>query len=713
MISRYSKFLTFSALLLITTGCRNKTDDYPYHSWSHYNGDKMGSKYSALDQINKQNVKDLAVNWKFVTGDLKDSRRSVIECNPLIVQDRIYLTSPNVSVIALNARNGSEIWRYDPDPGTTIRGTNRGLAYWEENDSSRIFFAKGIFLYCLDASDGRLISSFGVDGKVNLKEGLNRDEDNRGKSTTPGVIFNNLYVLGSTVGEGPGPAAPGYIRAFNVRTGAIEWTFHTIPLPGEPGYETWPAEAWEKAGGANSWGGITMDEARGVIYCGTGSAAYDHWGGDRIGKNLYANCVLALDAATGEKIWHYQVVHHDIWDYDIPCAPNLVQVKKDGKLVDAIAQPTKMGHLFVLDRDTGEPIFPIEEIPVEQSDIPREETWPTQPFPPKSLRYSQQGFFEADITDLTEEATAYVKDLTKNMEFGSIFRPPNRKEALILPQFNGGTDWGGGAYDPLNRMLYINNSNEAEWISMFPASEVEQITQHDLGLRIYQARCSICHGRNQQSGMASAPSFANLLQIAPTRTSDEIKTTLENGKGLMPKFSQLNSVEKEAIISFLNNTGKEIQLDARQIGLTFTNNIPWIATGHHEIKDDRGYPINKRPWGALSAIDLDSGKIDWQVPLGTYVELEALGYDPTGTFNLGGPLVTAGGLVFIGATMDERFRAFDKDTGEMLWEFQLDAGAYATPATFEVDGKQFVIIAAGGGGIPGTPPGDSYYCFAL
>ncbi len=623
----------------------------------------------------------------------------------------VYLTSPTVAVIALDGRNGSEVWRYETHPGLKNRGTNRGLAYWSHRDTTRLFFGKGNFLYCLDANSGQLIPTFGDNGTVNLKEGLHRDADNRAKCTTPGVVYEDLYILGATVGEGPGPAAPGYIRAFDVRTGDIVWTFHTIPLPGEEGYETWPPEAWKKSGGANAWGGLTYDESRGVIYCGTGSAAYDHWGGDRIGQNLYANCVLALDAATGKKVWHYQVVHHDIWDYDLPCAPNLVQVNRGGSLIDAVAQPTKMGHLFILDRDTGEPIFPVEELPVPKSEIPGEVSWPTQPFPPPALRYSRQGITSDDITDLSEDAALFVQEKVAGMAMGNIFRPPSMDSALIMPQFNGGTDWGGAAYDPWSRKLFVNASNEAEWISMVPAPKSESMSRFDLGSKIYQTQCTFCHGNSQST--IRTHSLAGLHRIAKERTAQDILQTLENGKGNMPKFNWLSQDERNALMAFLKGEGKDEELDLSEMVLNFSNDVPWLSTGHHPIKDNRGFPINKRPWGTLSAIDLDAGMIDWQVTLGTYPVLEAEGHDPTGTFNLGGPLVTAGGLVFIAATMDERFRAFDKDTGEMLWEFQLDAGGYATPATFEVDGKQLVLIAAGGGGIPGTTPGDAYYCFSL
>ncbi len=711
--NRMSLQLWYVILVSIVTwsGCQINHQSNSYLTWSHYNGDKTGSKYSALAQINRSNVGDLKVRWTFKTGDLPPSRSANMECNPMVLEGIAYVTSPTVAVIALDVKEGRELWRFDTHPGSKNRGTNRGLAHWSAHDTTRIFFGKGNYLYCLDARDGKLISTFGNGGKINLKDGLNRDADNRSKCTTPGVIFNDLYILGATVGEGPGPAAPGYIRAFDVRTGAIVWTFHTIPLPGEEGYETWPKDAWQESGGANAWGGITLDEERGAIYCGTGSAAYDHWGGDRIGANLYANCILALDAATGRKIWHFQAVHHDIWDYDLPCAPNLVQIKRDGRVVDAVAQPTKMGHLFILDRDTGEPLFPIEEVAVPTSEIPGEVSWPTQPLPPKSLRYARQGFDPDYITDLSPTATKFVQERVGHMEMGSIFRPPGQDSALIVPQFNGGTDWGGAAYDPSTRKLFVNASNEAEWISMFPAPKQEKISRFDLGKKIFQTQCTFCHGNSQPE--VATYDLIGLKQITQQRTTLELEKTLENGKGNMPSFAWLTATEREALVAFLRDEGGEEMVDLGAISLNFASKIPWLSTGHHPIKDDRGFPINKRPWGTLSAIDLDQGIIEWQVPLGTYPELEAEGYEPTGTFNLGGPLVTAGGLVFIAATMDERIRAFDKNSGEMLWEFQLEAGGYATPATFELDGEQFLMIAAGGGGIPGTPPGDTYYCFSL
>jgi quinoprotein glucose dehydrogenase len=699
---------------LFLTGCRvvAEEDDKP-HDWPVYSGDPTGSKYTALDQINRDNVKSLKLAWIFRSEDLRERPATTIECNPIIVDGVMYLTTPGLKLIALDATNGKELWRFDPNKGETAGGVNRGVTYWTDGTASRIFYVVASLLYCVDAETGKVVETFGKGGKTDLHKGLGRDVSSmRVTANTPGVIYKDLLILGSAVGEGPGPAAPGHIRAFDVRTGEIRWIFHTIPLPGEYGYETWPQDAWQRIGGANSWGGFTLDEKRGMVFCGTGSPSYDHWGGNRIGQNLFANCVLALDAETGKRVWHYQVVHHDIWDYDIPCPPNLVQVRKDGKVIDAVAQPTKMGHLFVLDRETGVPIFPVEEIPMPPSEIPGEESWPTQPFPQASLRYGQQRFTEAEITDVSTESADLISNKLKEMRTGDIFLPPGIRPSVTLPQFNGGTNWGGAAYDPETRILYVNCSNEAEWISMVPAKPQTRISQYDFGRHLYGATCTACHNAESAEN-AHLVSIDNLKTLARDRERSQLHHTLLNGKGQMPKFSALTEMERESIISFLKEEGKDVMLEKKDLKVSFSESIPFVASGHNDFRDHEGFPVNKRPWGTISAIDLDKGTILWQRPLGTYPELEKRGFAPTGTFNMGGPVVTAGDLVFIGAAMDERFRAIDTETGDVLWTYQLDAGAYATPSIYEIDGKQYVVIAAGGGGKPGTRPGDAYYCFTL
>ena len=690
-----------------------KEPDLTYQNWDIYSGDSKGTKFSSLSQINKENVKNLEVAWTYSTGDMREAPRTTIECNPIIAGKRMFITSPGLKVIALEASSGKELWKFDPYGGESASGVNRGVTYWSDSMQERLFYVAGSNLYCLNPSNGLLIESFADSGKVDLYEGLGRDVSFTWvTAATPGIVYKDLIIMGSTLGEGPSPVAPGHIRAYNVKSGKLEWIFHTIPHPGEFGYDTWPEDAWQRIGGANAWGGFTLDEERGIVYCGTGSPAYDHWGGDRKGKNLFGNCILALNAATGERIWHYQVVHHDIWDYDIPCQPNLVTVEKDGKKIAALAQPTKMGHLFILDRETGEPIFPVEERSVPQTDIPGEETWPTQPFPQQSLVYGTQTFEADDITDLNPEATEYIRQQVKNMRLGDIFIPPSLEGSITMPQFNGGTDWGGAAFDPGSNTLVVNTSNEAEWISMRKSNPSNQMTQYNLGQHLYQTICSFCHGYSNPRNPGS-PSLENLKKIREQRTKEEILSVLNEGKGQMPKFPTLSIDEKEAVIAFLWDEGKDKQIDTKKIKMSFSNQIPYVATGHRTLKDPEGFPANKRPWATLNAIDLNNANIVWQIPLGTYPELEARGLPPTGTFNMGGPIITASGLVFIGATMDERFRAFDMENGNQLWEFQMDAGGYATPATFEVEGKQYVVIGAGGGGKPGTKPGDKYYCFAL
>jgi quinoprotein glucose dehydrogenase len=684
-----------------------------HREWRVYGGDLGSTKYSALDQIDRSNVQELELVWRYRVDDVTHPRRSTIQFNPIVVGDVMFLATPGQKAVALEAATGKKLWEFNPWGDETRLQQTRGFLYWEDADDRRLYYGAGDHYFALDAADGSLVTSFGEGGSIDLRQGLDDDGVPRTvASRTPGVVYRDLIILGSSVGEGPHQGAPGHIRAFDVRTGERRWIFHTIPHPGEAGYETWSPESYRTVGGTNAWGGLTLDLERGIVFAGTGSPTYDHWGGNRVGDNLFANSVLALDAATGERIWHFQTVHHDLWDFDLPTPPTLVTLTRNGQPLDAVAQPTKMGHLFVLDRETGEPVFGVEERPVPASEIPGEWTSPTQPFPVKPPPYTKQTFSLDDVTDLSEESRQYVLEKLAGMKMGDIFTPPGVQPLLMLPQFNGGSEWPGAAFDPETHVLYVNSSNEAEWISMEKAELTADTTLVELGRKIHGATCSGCHGQ-RSSARVFGQTLPALESVSDRLSRDEVRSLLETGKGQMPSFAGFSDLEKRSIVAFLFGDEDAGTVGARDASLSWTGGIPWLSTGHWDFHDPEGYPINRRPWGLLNAIDMDEGEILWQVPLGTHAELEAKGIPPTGTFNIGGPVVTAGGLVFIGATMDERFRAFDKETGELLWEYQLDGAGYATPATFEVGGRQYVVIAGGGGGILQTPSSDSYYCFAL
>ena len=698
-------------ILLVFTECRSNKQDFQEAGadWPVYQGGKSSNQYSPLKQITPQNVHLLAPVWKYHSEGGDSLERTQIQCNPIIINGILYGTSPKLKVFALNAATGKRLWEFNPNKEIDYAmNVNRGVTFWSDGNEKRILFAAGPHLFALNAANGQPIETFGSSGKVSLKQGLGENaKDKYVAATTPGVIYQNLLIIGSRVSENAG-GAPGFIQAFNVKTGKLEWVFHTIPQPGEFGYDTWPKDTWKEAGGANSWAGMSLDEKRGVVYIPTGSAAFDFWGGNRKGQNLFANCVLALDAATGKRIWHYQTVHHDIWDRDLPAPPNLVTVNHNGKNVDAVAQITKSGFVFLLDRETGEPLFAVEETPVPKSDLQGEETWPTQPIPVKPPPFSPQSLTMDNITDISPESHDFVASILKNVRTGRQFIPPSTEGTVIFPGFDGGGEWGGAACDPESAVLYVNGSI-MPWILTMIKIDSNAKTKAHPGARIYQVNCAMCHGQKREGKPAA--SYPALQNIQKKLTKEEILKIMNTGKGFMPTFAHLKKEEKDLLADYLLNEQPATDSHLQKL----ENNeekVPYTHTGYNRFFDQNGYPAVKPPWGNLSAIDLNEGKILWQVPLGEEEELAKKGIHNTGTENYGGPAVTAGGLIFIGASKDGYFRAFDKATGKELWKYKLPAGGYATPSVYEVNGKEYVVIACGGGKM-GTKSGDSYVAFGL
>jgi quinoprotein glucose dehydrogenase len=675
--------------------------------WPGHGGDAGHTQYSRLRQIDAGNVHRLRVAWVYRSGDARADDRSQVQCNPVIVDGVLYASTAGLAVVALDAATGRELWRFDPFAAGAeahALGVNRGVVHWRDRGRARILYSAGHFLFALDAVTGRVLTDFGAGGRVDLREGLGRPaEDLFVLSTTPGAVYRDLLVVGTRVHEGPGPSAPGFVRAYDLRTGALRWTFRTIPSPGELGHDTWPADAWKTVGGANAWSGISVDHARGLVFLPTGSPAWDFWGGDRHGANLFGNCVLALRADSGERVWHFQLVHHDLWDRDAPQAPVLAQSTRAGRTRDTVVQATKSGHVFVFDRESGVPVFPVEERPFPPSDLKGERTYPTQPVPLKPPPFARQELRESDLTSRTPEARAAVLARFRTARSGGPFVPPSTQGTVIFPGFDGGAEWGGSAFDPETHLLYVN-SNEMPWILQM--SEVPSAGTTGRGARAYAQHCTVCHGADRRGDPQRQ--FPTLLGVETRLKRPDLVDLLRKGKGVMPAFAFLPGADLEALVSHLRGEPEEehAQGEAEQAARPYTH------LGYNRFLDPDGYPAVKPPWGTLNAIDLDAGEIRWSVPLGEFPELTKRGLPPTGTENYGGPIVTAGGLVFIAATKDERIRAFEKASGRVLWEAALPAGGYATPATYEVGGKQYLVIAAGGGKM-GTKSGDAYVAFAL
>jgi len=669
--------------------------------WPAYLGDKQRSLYSPLKQIDRANVAQLKVAWTYDTGD-----KGEYQANNLIVAGVLYTATPTRKVIALDAATGREMWKWDPtrERSGAGKGRQRGLVFWQNADGSeqRIFTAVGNYLFALDPKTGTPIRSFGENGSIHLGTGLDTDTPPNVGLNTPGVIYKDLLIIG-------GIGGPGAVRALDVRTGERRWIFHLIPRPGEVGHDTWPADAYKTATGVMPWPGQSLDDKRGIVYVATKTAEPDFYGADRHGMNLFANSLVALDAATGKRLWHFQIVHHDLLDKDLPCPPVLLTVNHGGKKIDAVAQGTKHGLLFVFDRVTGAPLWPIEEKPVPASELRGEAAWPTQPFPTKPAPLMRQRYGEEDASNVSPVAqTQTLERIRLSPNFGP-FPAPSLKETIMFPGFDGGMEWGGGAADPDG--VYYVNVNEMPWIVQMVETRRADGTPLVRGEREYLIHCAACHGLDRKG--IPAGGFPSLVDVGQRKTREQIAQITKQGAGRMPAFDKIPGPQREAVLDYVLGVAPISAAGRADEGAAAESKAPPYAfAGFRRWLDPEGYPAIKPPWGTLNAVDLNTGELKWNVPLGEYKELTARGVAPTGTENYGGPVVTAGGLIFIAATADETIRAFDKETGKVLWQAALPFGGNATPSTYMVNGRQFVVISAGGGK-SGRPAGGSLVAFAL
>jgi quinoprotein glucose dehydrogenase len=682
--------------------------------WPVYGGTAENNRYSPLKQINRRNVQQLTVAWTFDTEEFGG-----LQTSPIVVDGVLYGLTPSEKVFALNAATGKLLWKFD----SGVKGTqpDRGLAYWSDgpgangrkSNDRRIVVAVMNFVYELDAATGAPISTFGKDGRIDLRDDLGRDPAEQSiYVTSPAVIYKDLMIVGGRESETL-PASLGDVRAYDVRTGKLRWSFHTIPHPGEFGYDTWPKDAWKTSGAANNWTGMTVDAQRGIVYVPTGSAAFDFYGADRAGDDLFANCLIALNAETGERIWHFQAVKHDLWDRDFPSPPVLLTVDRDGKKVDAVAQTSKQGFVFLFDRTNGTPLFPMECRNYPPSNVPGEIAAQQQCLPTKPAPFARQFLTESLLSERTPEVHQWALEKIRGFRSEGQFVPFRvGKDTVVFPGFDGGAEWGGAAADPETGILYVN-ANDVAW-----TGALAENTDENTPKALYLSQCAVCHGEKMAG---SPPAIPSLVGVGDRMSQSDVANTIKNGKGRMPGFANLENDSDQwyGLLSYVMSGGKNggtRENDAKEVassGPTLPA-MKYHFTGYHKFLDPDGYPAVAPPWGTLNAINLNTGEYVWKIPLGEYPELAAKGLTNTGTENYGGPVVTAGGLLFIGATnFDKKLRAFDKATGALLWETTLPFSANTTPAVYEVDGKEFVAIAAGGGKDPKSQSGGVYLAFAL
>jgi quinoprotein glucose dehydrogenase len=693
-------------LCVIHFACQRDNKGAP-SEWREYLGGPERNHYSSLDEINLTNVNRLVKAWEYHTQD-----SGQIQCNPIVVNGMLFGMTASALPFAIDAASGKEIWRLYDTASVKSYATSRGVAYWEHGNDKRILYTRESWLYAINALTGKSIAAFGDSGRVHLATGLGERAKNRFViSNTPGTIFEDLIIMPLRLSEGA-DAASGYVQAFNVRSGKLEWIFKPIPQPGEPGYETWPqaASGDSTIGAANNWAGMAIDRDRAIVYVPTGSAAFDFYGGNRHGKNLFANTLLALEARSGKLIWHYQLVHHDILDRDPPAPPNLVTVTRGGKKIDAVAQVTKQGYVFLFNRENGDPIFPIEEMPSPPSDIEGEQAWPTQPKPVKPEPYARQTVTVNDVNPYSRYIDSLKAIILASRSEGP-FTPLSKKGTIIFPGLDGGAEWGGAAVDP-DGVLYVNSSEMAWLISLRESAKVNEQDIIHPGQQVYAQYCSSCHGAERQGNPGSG--YPSLVNVKDKLQRDHVLNVIAKGKGMMPAFKQLSAEEKKILVAFLYGERREAAQNKNEPGIDQKNKplTRYSISGYTKFLDKDGYPAISPPWGTLNAIGLNTGEYKWKKIFGEYPELKAKGIPQTGAESYGGPVVTAGGLLFIAGTKDQKFKAYNKETGELLWETKLPAAGFATPSIYSANGKQYIVIACGGTKL-GAAKGESYVAFSL
>ena len=690
-----------AAFALAAGGCA-AAGSGEYVSWRVAGGDPGTTRYSALPEITPANVGALEVAWVHRSGSPGN-----VQANPIVIGRTLYFTTGKQELVALDAATGDERWRYRADFDRVERPefnhVNRGVAHWQSGEEERVFFVSGNLLNAVDARTGKAVPGFGREGKVDLNEGHHRPPERMGLTSSPSpVIFGDMVIVGTSSW-----AAHGNVSAYDARTGERRWLFNTVPHPGEFGYESFgDPDFWREGAGVNVWGGLSVDPENGLVFFGTGQPKFDFYRPFNAGNHLFGNSVVALDARTGKRVWHYQVVHRDLWDLDVPVAPILSEMTVDGRRVPVAIQTTKTGDTFIFHRLTGKLISRVEERPVPPSRLYGETASPTQPFVLWPEPFAKQEVRPDDVTSRTPEARRWALEKLRGADLGR-YAPPSER-GIIYYGLHGGGEWGGGAYDPVNQLLYVN-ANEIAWdIRMIDVNDPARRAKGGThpGELVYLRRgCVACHGAERQ-GMENAPALRGLgARYEPLSLS----ALITRGRGAMPGFPSLGAQELQQLTGYLLDARAEPGAAAPQGELKPS----YTVKGYDRFLDPDGYPATAPPWGTLNALDLKTGKLRWRVPLGVYPELVAQGLPPTGTENFGGPLVTRSGLLFIGATRDERFRAFDTRTGRVLWEYKLPFGGYATPSTYEIDGRQYVVIAATGGSKLGTPAGDAMIAFAL